>query len=308
MTGYLRTKEFHGRPLQAFDPDGGARAVRQGPAWSLSAPVSGPPEFPEVFERFVQSVDTTQVTTLVVGFTGFDGPDAATSLLAAAERFPQLRALYLGDEEDFPCIWQTDLTPVLERFPLLERLDVRGKQGWELQPFRHAALKTLRFESCGLPSGVLQAVAASDLPGLGHLDLWLGVDDDGLEVADVFDLTPLLSGERLPSLRSLGLENSSIQDEMAEAASTAPVVARLRSLSLALGALSDRGAESLLCGQPLTHLQRLDLHHHYLSDGMMERLRAAYPDTDVDLGEAQGEYHGPFDDEAYLWVADGRDF
>lgn len=245
MPGYLRTKEFHGRPLVDFDPDRRARTVQQGPAWHLSAAVSGPPEFHEVFERFVKAVDTTRVTTLVLGFTGFDGPAAATLLLDAAERFPQLRTLFLGDVGDFFNIWQTDLTPVLERFPLLERLEVRGKQGWELSPFHHAALKTLRFESCGLPSDVARAVAASDLPGLEQLDLWLGIDDGQGEVADEFDLAPILSGERLPALRHLGLENSAIQDEMADLLATAPVVARLRSLSLALGTLTDRGAESL---------------------------------------------------------------
>ncbi|BDM70281.1 hypothetical protein HEK616_37680 [Streptomyces nigrescens] len=308
MYGHQRTRQFHGRPVVEFDPDRAVRTDPQGTAWRLDAAISGPPEFPEVFERFVQTVDTTQVTTLILGFTGFDGPAAATHLLDAAERFPRLEALFLGDEPDFFCIYQTDLTPVLERFPLLERLDVRGKQGWELSPFRHAALKTLRCESCCLPSDVMRAVAASDLPGLERLDLWLGVDDGTGEVADVCDLAPVLSGERLPALRSLGLQNSALQDEIAEEVAEAAVVPRLRSLSLALGTLTDRGAEALLNGQPLDHLERLDLHHHYLSDPMMERLRVAHPTTDVDLGDAQGEFHGPFDDEAYNMVADGRDF
>ncbi|MEU5535385.1 hypothetical protein [Streptomyces sp. NPDC020362] len=88
----------------------------------------------------------------------------------------------------------------------------------------------------------------------------------------------------------------------------APVVAGLHSLSLALGTLTDRGAESLLSGRPLTHLKRLDLHHHYLSDRMMERLRTALPSTEVDLSEGCGEYHGPFEEEVFHFVADGRDF
>lgn len=58
----------------------------------------------------------------------------------------------------------------------------------------------------------------------------------------------------------------------------------------------------------MTHLERLDLRHHYLSDRMMERLRTTYPNTWVDLGEAMGEYHGPFDEEVHNFVADGRDF
>ncbi|MEV0778146.1 STM4015 family protein [Streptomyces sp. NPDC050433] len=309
MPGYQRTKEFHGLPLVDFDPDrAGARKAPQASAWHLSAPFSGAPEFPELFEHFVQTVDTTQVAALVMGFTGFDGPPAATPLIEAAERFPRLRALYLGDVGDFYNIWQTDLTPVLELFPLLERLEVRGKQEWELSPFRHDTLRTLRFESCGLPSDVARAVAASDLPALEHLDVWLGVDDGENDTANAFDLAPMLSGERLPALRHLGVENSAIQDEIAESIATAPVVARLRSLSLALGTLTDEGAESLLSGQPLTHLERLYLRHHYLSDGMMGRLRTAYANTEVDLSDAMGEFHGSFEDEVYNFVADGRDF
>ncbi|GAA3517669.1 hypothetical protein FHR32_000859 [Streptosporangium album] len=308
MPGYQRSKEFHGQSVVEFDPGGAGGVVPQGPAWHLSAPVSGPPEFHEVFERFLGAVDTTQVNVLVMGFTGFDGPAAATFLLEAADRFPNLQALFLGDERSFEWIWQTDLTPVAERFPLLERLEVRGKQGLELRPFHHAVLKTLRLESCCLPSDVMQAVAASDLPVLERLDVWLGVDDGEGEVADEYDLEPVLSGERLPSLRFLGLENSAVQNEIAERVATAPVVARLRSLSLARGTLTDEGAESLLSGQPLTHLRRLDLHHHYLSEHMMERLRTAFPSTDVDLSGAMGEYHGPFDEEVYNFVADGRDF
>ncbi|OPF79342.1 hypothetical protein VT50_0216825 [Streptomyces antioxidans] len=305
-----RTEDFHGQRLAEFDPDGDVRVPPRAPAWHVSAPVLGPPGFDEVFESFTQTIDTTGVTTLSLGFTDFDGPAAAISLLETAERFPRLRALFLGNEGDFASIEQTDITPVLERFPQLERLDVRGKSGLELRPFDHTALKTLRFESCGLPSDVVRAVAASNLPSLVHLDLWLGVPG-GLnepDVADEFDLEPILSGERLPALRSLGLENSAIQDEIAAAVASAPVVADLRSLSLALGTLTDQGAESLLHGQPLTHLNRLDLHHHYLSDHMMERLRTAHPHTEVDLSQGNGEYHGPFEEEVHNFVADGRDF
>ncbi|WP_308212416.1 hypothetical protein [Actinomadura madurae] len=128
----------------------------------------------------------------------------------------------------------------------------------------------------------MRAVGASDLSNLEHLDLWLGEDGYGGD-STVADLAPLLSGERLPALRHLGLEDSEIEDEIAAAVAGAPVVARLESLSLAMGILTDQGAEALLSGQPLTHLRRLDLHHHFLSDAMMERVRAALPGVEIDL-------------------------
>lgn len=175
----------------------------------------------------------------------------------------------------------------MEAFPGLERLDVRGSAGLALSPFRSERLKVLRFESGGLQAEVVRAVATSELPALERLDLWLGDQMYGGD-ASLEDVAPFLEGVRLPALRHLGLCNSDLQDEIAEAIGSAPVVARLESLALGMGVLSDRGAESLLAGQPLSHLKSLDLGYHYLSEPMMERLRAALPGVEVDLGEPQG--------------------
>ncbi|SOD65170.1 hypothetical protein SAMN06297387_12129 [Streptomyces zhaozhouensis] len=307
---HLKDKVFDGQPLTRFDigKEGGGAPAEV--AWLVEKEMVDPPEFPEVFDRFVETVDTGEVTTLALGWAGFEGEVAAESLLRHAGRFPRLRALHLGYQVDFAYVRQGDVTPVLERFPRLERLDVRGKNGLALRPFRHETLRTLRFESCCLFGHVARALGASDLPALEYLDLWLGVlpDLDAPPEVDANDLAPLLNGERFPALRHLGLENSWITDEFADVVATAPVVARLRSLSLALGTLTDAGVESLLTGQPLTHLQRLDLHHHYLSPAMMDRVPAALPGVDVDLGDHRGEFAGPFDEEAHHFVADGRDF
>ncbi|MEV5571691.1 leucine-rich repeat domain-containing protein [Spirillospora sp. NPDC052269] len=309
MSGRSRKTTFHGLPVKDFYPDRRGDIVAEEAAWLLEAELSGPPELPEVFESFLKETDSTQVSALLIGFTGFEGPTGAEILKDVADRFPQLRALSLGHEEDFGLMEESDdFTPILELFPQLERLDVRGKLDLEFRPVRHEALKTLRVESCNLPAEVMHAIAASDLPALERLDVWPGVDDDRIETADEANLGAILTGERLPSLRSLALENSGRQDEIAVEIATAPVVARLRQLSLARGTFSDRGAEALLTGQPLTHLEHLDLHHHYLSDAMMNRLRAALPTTEIDLADGRGEWQGPFDFEVFNYVADGRDF
>lgn len=49
-------------------------------------------------------------------------------------------------------------------------------------------------------------------------------------MADEGDLQPILDGKRLPALRPLGLGNSPIQDNIAAAVASAPVVTRLRTL------------------------------------------------------------------------------
>ncbi|MBC6459038.1 STM4015 family protein [Actinomadura sp. HBU206391] len=308
MSIYEHLTEFAGLPVLDFPTDGtdAVTPPDRPVAWRIATEFEGV-DFDEVFQDFLTAVDTTEVTALVIGFWGAsydDGAaDPAALLTGAAERLPNLRSLFLGDivseEAEISWIEQSDITPLLTAFPRLERLEVRGGTGLALDPVRNETLTTLRFEAGGLPAGVVRAVGASDLPALEHLQLWLGVDDYSGD-ATVADLAPLLTGERLPALRHLGLQNSQIQDEIAAAVAGAPVVAGLESLSLAMGVLTDEGAEALLSGQPLTHLKRLDLHHHFLGDEMVKRVRAALPDVDVDLSEHQR----PRDEWRYVAVSE----
>ncbi|MGI5253750.1 STM4015 family protein [Actinacidiphila glaucinigra] len=270
-------------------------------AWRLDCFEAGEIPFPEVWGHFTTAVDTTRVRALVLGPWWDDEyaelRPALELVLADAERFPALRALFLADVtyEECEVSWLqlTDVTPVLERFPLLEEFGVRGgdsqglgEEPLSLRPVRHDALRVLRFESGGLPGAVVRAVAACELPALERLELWLGVEEYGGD-ATVADLAPILAGGRFPALRHLGLQDSELQDEIAAAVASAPVVAQLETLSLSMGTLGDTGAEALLGGQPLTHLKRLDLHHHFLSEAVAERLRAAVGSagTEVDLSE-----------------------
>lgn len=251
--------------------------------------------FADTFARFLEHVDTTRVTTIIVG--GWEGSYENDSseviglFVRNAARFPALRTLFLGahpqEEAEISWIQQSDITPLLEAFPLLERLEIRGGEGLGMDPVRHTALKVLRFESGGLPGGLVRAVGESDLPALEYLEMWFGIPDYGGSTT-VADLENILPGSRLPALRHLGLQNSEFQDEIAAAVAVAPVVARLESLSLSMGSLTDLGAEALLTGQPLTHLRRLDLHHHYLSDTMIKRVGEALTGVDVNLSD-QGD-------------------
>ncbi|MFD0536478.1 STM4015 family protein [Actinomadura luteofluorescens] len=205
---------------------------------------------------------------------------------------PRLRALFFGDILDWEChiswIQNGDISPLFDAYPGLEHFEIRGASDLRFEPLRHERLKALRIESGGLPAEVVRAVAGGELPALEHLDLWIGSDMHGGS-SSPDDYAPILTGERFPSLKHLGLENGPFQDELAEALASAPVVARLESLSLAMGMLSDRGAEALLSGQPLTHLRSLDLHHAFLSEPMAERLQAALPGVELDLEDALGE-------------------
>ncbi|MEZ0111369.1 hypothetical protein ABH920_005384 [Catenulispora sp. EB89] len=264
-----------------------------------------PLEFEEAFGRFLDTVDTTQVTELVFGRwcdeafedAFADDHHPARSLVAAADRFPALRKVFFGGiagddakdiAEDIVYIEHGDLTSVLQAFPQLAELWVRGtpdlaqKPSRYFEPLRHTSLRRLVLQSGGLHPDVIRAISACDFPELRHLELYLG-HPDWCGWTKPEDLAWLLAGEAFPKLDHLGLRNALIQDEIAAAVAHAPVVAGLRVLDLSLGALGDDGAVALLNGRPLGHLSVLDLHHHYVSEPVQDRLRAAWPGVDVDL-------------------------
>ncbi|WP_371271218.1 STM4015 family protein [Streptomyces sp. yr375] len=260
-------------------------------AWKLVRREGEPEDYDDCWDRFLDTVDPARVRALVLGAGAYgseldlcEGPqETAARLAGAADRLTGLRALYLADldfeEAELSWIVQGDVAPFLTAYPELEELAVRGSgngfdggPGLDLTPVRHERLRILRFVNGGLPARVVHGLVACELPALEHLDLWLGAQWYRRDTT-VADLAPVLDGSRLPALRRLGLQNADIQDEVAAAVASAPVVARLTALHLGRGTLTDAGAEALLSGQPLGHLQELDLHHHYLSDAMAERVR-----------------------------------
>lgn len=313
MTIGTHLSEFGGLPAFDFPGPKDTRALPEpgAVAWRISVDTyDAEEEWPQAFARFTGSVDTRQVRALIVG--GWSDAYEASSagiveaLAGAASGFPALRALFVGDitfeECEISWINQSDVGPLLRAYPALEEFGVRGGEGLVFPPVRHEALRVLRLESGGLPREVVRGVAASELPALTELDLWLGTSEYGGDV-EAGDLEPFLTGERLPSLRRLALRNSEIQNEVAAALAAAPVVERLEVLDLSMGILDDAGVEALLAGRPLTHLSKLDLHHHYVSEPLRERLCAALAPhgVEVDLGDVQSP--DVDEDAVYRYVA-----
>ncbi|MFE7313307.1 STM4015 family protein [Streptomyces sp. NPDC057555] len=305
-------EEFGGLPVFTFPEPAGTPAPLPEPgtvAWRISYDPYGDGEdgsFEELWSRFTTAVDLSGVRALIVGQWGEAYDDTSevvvTALVAAKERLAGLRALFLGEiaqeQAEISWIQQSDISPLLTAFPALERLSVRGGEGLVFPAVRHEALRELRFESGGLPAAAVRGICESDLPALESLVLWLGVPEYGGDY-EIGDLAGALSGARFPRLRHLGLQNSEIQDEIATAVASAPVVAGLESLDLSMGTLTDAGAEALLAGQPLTHLARLDLEHHYLTAAMAERVRTALTAQGVEV--VMGESEEPDEDGEEVW-------
>ncbi|WP_067697804.1 STM4015 family protein [Nocardia jejuensis] len=290
MTIGKHLAEFGGLPAFDFVEPGSSAGAQQPVARSLPAADSvawrvgvdsydSQEPWTDRFARFVSEVDTTAVRSLIVGCwtDAYDkGPEPVIeALVAAADRLPALRALFLADityeECEISWINQGLVTPLLEAFPALEWFGVRGGQELRFPAVRHERLRELVVQTGGMPADAVRGIAASDLPALTHLDLWLGTSEYGGDSA-VEDLAPILTGALLPSLKHLALRNSEMQDEICLALASAPVVARLDSLDVSMGVLTDDGAVALLSGQPLTHLSSLDMHHNYLSAAMRTRL------------------------------------
>ncbi|MEU8651931.1 STM4015 family protein [Streptomyces sp. NPDC048737] len=278
-------------------------------AWRITSDVyDADEEWTQAFARFCAAVDTTRVRALIVGAwqEAYDSEPTAVveALVAARERFPALRALFVGDmvmeECEISWINQTDLTPLLAAYPELEEFGVRGGSGLRFPALRHDALRRLTIESGGLPAEVVRGIGASDLPALEHLDLWLGTPDYGGD-SEAADLEPILSGARLPRLRHLALRNSEIQDAVAAAVASAPVVARLEVLDLSMGVLTDEGGAALLAGQPLTHLKKLDLHHHYLSEALTDRIRRTVETEGVEVDLDRDDADEEQEDDGTVW-------
>lgn len=301
-------EEFHGLPAFTFPLDDAPTRLPEpdAVAWRITVG-RGEVMFEDAFAKFCAVVDTTRVRALIIGdwdAMDLDPKDEIETLTAARDRLPALRAVFLGDivSEECELSWinQCDVTPLLAGFPDLEEFGLRGSQGLAFPALRHERLRKLVMQTGGLPAEVVRGVGASELPALEHLDLWLGTEDYGAD-HEVADLAPILSGARLPRLRHLALRNSYVQEEVAAAVASAPVVAQLDVLDLSMGIFGDHGAAALLGGQPLTHLKKLDLHHNFISEALRQRLREALEpagvevDLDADGAEDVDEYDGIID-------------
>jgi hypothetical protein len=311
-------KTFAGLPIFEFGyteasdlPEGGLPPDVAAWAWRIAVQDWEGPGLRDVYPLLLDVVDTTRIRAFIVGNWNCDldmeesAAVMTAPLIEAADRFPALEALFVGDMEseqnEVSWIHQSDPGPLLAAFPRLRQFGLRGGTDLTLEPFRHAQLEELTFQAGGLPPQVVRALGACDLPALTGLELYLGSRwYSGGATAE--DVEGILSGSAFPMLKHLGLRDAENADEIAAAVAQAPIVARLESLDLSLGNLSDEGAAALLAGQPLTHLKTLDLHHHYLSDAMIERLREALPGVLLNVDEQENEEAA--EDERYIAVSE----
>ena len=289
---------FAGYVLVDFDPEAGGLEDLDHQAYAVRTDYDGGAEdFAAKLDALLDDPKIGRLRALVIGQwdeTSFGGPhEAIEKLIAARARLTSLEALFLGDvvQEESEISWmeQCNLRPLLDSLPNLRELVTRGGNGLGFPGLKHANLQTLIVQSGGLPAQCVRELAASDLPNLQRVALWLGTDGYGGD-AKLEDLEPILQGQVWPRLEYLGLMNSEMTDEIAEAIVDAPILERVRALDLSMGTLSDKGALALLASPRIKRLELLNLRRHYMTPEVMAQFAKLGIEVDVSDREEDDEY------------------
>lgn len=253
---------------------------------------------PDALKTYLADPRVATVKALVFGMPGEAGESFDTTIDVLVENAPRLSALrgiFLGDilqeENEMSWIEQGDIGRILAAFPHLEELRTRGGTHLELSPCENPGLKRLILETGGMPTEVLHQLARCTFPNLEHLEIWLGTDDYGWD-GTLDDVLPLLEPGLFPKLKSLGIRNSMIADEVAVALADAPIVDQLEALDFSGGTMTDAGAEALIASPRIRRLARLNLYRNYLTEATLPRLLLLGPTVDVDGQEEPDDWDG----------------
>jgi hypothetical protein len=249
----------------------------------------------ELLDEFLSQVDPAALEALVIGRWGDAHSASPEEYLRrlAERRLPQLRALFVGDmiSEDCEISWirQTDYTALIDAYPRLEVLRIRGGTGLSLPATQYGSLRELAIETGGLPSAVLQQIMAAEFPQLMRLELWLGDEHYGFD-GNLKTCADLLKKIRPWRLTYLGLRDSHIADEIAVHLAGQAWLGRLHTLDLSMGTLGDEGAEALCASRYIKGLSVLDLRHHYISRPVIEKLERLPLTLVIDEPQKQDKY------------------
>jgi hypothetical protein len=256
--------------------------------------------------RLLEDAKVGELEALVFGQWDSEMTDESSShiieaLVAAKRKLINLKSIFIGDISSEECeiswINQSDISPILQAYPQLQILQVRGGEGLAFSPpIRHENLKALIIEAGGLNRDTVAQICNMNLPALEHLELWFGSEDYGGNCW-VDDLNPILFAEKFPNLTYLGLRNSQFTDEIVNAIIGSSILDSLSVLDLSMGTLSDVGAELLLNCSAMNNLDILNVSDNFLSEEMGDKLCERFYKFDVRvLVDRQQKEH----DDSYI--------
>ena len=280
MTISQHAEVFYQQPVKVYEsPDdweGPNQAYRLGITWDDKQR-----DLHARLDEFVTQKGVGQLQALIIGaWIGDDSTYSSAQIIKDIvkhrDKLRGLKAIFLGDiiyeENEISWIEQSDVSPLLEAYPKLEVLRVRGGNSLKFSTVRHESLQQLIVEAGGLHRSVIHEICRCEFPNLQHLELWLGVSNYGWD-GSVEDLQPILAGKLFPKLSYLGLRNSEITDEIASVIANAPILPQLQVLDLSNGTLTDNGAQALLKLSAGLPLRELNLSHHYMTEAIAEQLQ-----------------------------------
>lgn len=241
-----------------------------------------------------------QLDQLVIGCWGESWDNSAQPIIDGivehAGQFAGIKSLFVGDMDFEECevswIEQADYSKLWAALPQLEELTIKGSTNLSLGSIQHENLKDLEIICGGLPKEVLASIGAAKLPALKRLSLYMGVEDYGFD-GGIEDIASMLEKSDFPQLEELGILDSEIQDEVAEAVVKSRYMKQIHTLDLSCGTMTDKGGQCLLDELPkYGNIKEVDLSYHYMSDEMMEKLEALEAEVDVDDQQEDDEYDG----------------
>ncbi len=297
---------FANRNVEEFDPQTGITAPAR-IAYALRVEWDEyDVHITDKLEPLLQDPQANQLEALVIGawtqnMYQCNSNIVVNALVAAKEQLANLKAVFIGDiismESEISWIQQSDISVLLEAYPNLEVLQLRGGEGLAFSPLRHDNLEALIVETGGLSRETIAQICALELPALEHLELWLGSDYYGGN-SSIADLKPIFNDLVFPDLSYLGLRNSEYSDEIADAVVYSLLIDYIKVLDLSMGNLSDYGALTLLnyC-PPVNQLDILNVSANYLSQNTIARLSeldvqliAAYQKSEYDYSATGDRY------------------
>jgi hypothetical protein len=264
-------QSFANRAVESFDPKVGVQEPVE-TAFALRLPNWGDEGLQSKVSELASDPKANQIEAIVFGtWDRRNSSVVTTCLLETQSSFSNLKALFIGDildqEDMISSIVQSDLSGVLEAYPNLEILHVRGdgRRSWDRNPsglsfsqLQHENLMALRIESGGLSQQAISDLCSLELPSLEYLELWLGRDEYGGN-SSIEDLSPIISGEAFPKLKYLGLRNCEYGDDIAFALADSPLMDSLIELDLSMGTLTVVGMSKLINSSKLNTLDTLNI-------------------------------------------------
>lgn len=253
-----------------------------------------------MIDEILADPELSELEELVIGCWGESWDNGAQpivdGIVECSDKFSQIKSLFIGDMDYEECevswIEQADYGKLWAALPNLEKLTIKGSTNLSLGDIQHENLKSLEIICGGLPKEVIAGIGEAKLPALKSLKLYIGVEDYGFD-GNIEDIANMLMNSDFPNLKTLGIKDSEIQDDVAKVVTKSKYMSQIEVLDLSLGTLTDEGGQVLLDTLPdYENIKEVNLEYHYMSEDMMAKLKALSADVDVSEKQEDDEYDG----------------